>query len=68
MENMLSTVLDHKAVDDAVKLDDLERYKQWIWTEGFRNGSCSKVLGATYHGFDISDAAKVANWSGLPCT
>ena len=68
MTGMLSTVYDYNQVDFEAKADDLARYKRFMWNASFGNGTCSGVLGASYRGFDAGDAAKVARWSGLPCT
>ena len=65
---MLGTVYNKTEVDHAVKADDLERYKRWVWNDGFRNGSCVATFSKSMRGFDAGDAAKVAQWSGLPCS
>mmetsp|Transcript_68881 Transcript_68881/g.162100 ORF Transcript_68881/g.162100 Transcript_68881/m.162100 type:complete len:249 (-) Transcript_68881:101-847(-) len=60
----LAEVLDHEAVNAAAVADDRAMF-QSFWQPKHR--SCVQAMKQVYTGFDESDAALIAAWSGSKC-
>ena len=65
---LLDATFDWRGADARAQASNARDYARWVWNATFTRGGCSALLATVYDGFDAADAARVAEWSGLPCS
>jgi hypothetical protein len=66
---LLDAEFDWRGADARAKAFQHSLYTTMVWNSTFaKSGGCAAALSSTYTDFDATEARRVEEWSGLPCS